>query len=290
MTLHESNNPGVSQPKVEPQGGMPVDLLLVRHGQSEGNVALDKAKEGDLSWMTEEYRNRSSANYRLSPLGRQQAAAAGAWIRRWLASFGDGVDFDRIYCSPFARTRETAALLALPRAQWQLEPLLRERDFGLWEGLGKAEIAEEFKRSWAQKQRNRFLWRPESGESTPDLDLRSREMLATFARELGGGQVLCVTHEDVMWAFRFRLEKMTVDQWIKAVEHETHDEIVNGGILHYTRVTDQGVVAPKFARMRLIDPSKPDAAQWRTIERPRFDNDELLDQVSEIPPLAPPPT
>ncbi len=65
--------------------------------------------------------------------------------------------------TPIARTRETAVLLDLSSAEWQLEPLLRERDFGLWEGLGKGEVKAEFARSAAQKERNRFLWRPESG-------------------------------------------------------------------------------------------------------------------------------
>lgn len=30
--------------------GMPNNLVLVRHGQSEGNVAVEAAKKGDLSF------------------------------------------------------------------------------------------------------------------------------------------------------------------------------------------------------------------------------------------------
>lgn len=101
--------------------------------------------------------------------GRNQAVLAGDWIRSWVSEHAPG-GFDRLYCSPFVRTRETAALLDLPNAQWQLESLLRERDFGLWEGLGKQEIKQRFSTSFEQKARHKFLWRPECGESTPDLD------------------------------------------------------------------------------------------------------------------------
>lgn len=266
--------------------GMPRDLILVRHGESEGNAVLDAAKRGDKSLMTDEFLARSAADYRLSPGGRVQADRAGGWIRDWMAE--EGFDaFDRLYCSPFARACETAATLALHRAEWQLEPLLRERDWGLWEGLDKTATAERFPISTGQKVRNKFLWRPECGENTPDVDMRAREMLGTFARELPGRRVICVTHEDVMWAFRFRLEKLTVGQWL---QHEASDkaehQIVNCAVLHYTRVAEDGTVGAKFVRVRLVDPANPNAANtWRSIMRPTFTNDDLLEQVGYIPPL-----
>lgn len=264
---------------------MPVDLFLVRHGESEGNVALNAAKNHDLSLMTEAFRSRSAADYRLSVEGRRQAERAGEWIRDWMSHSGVAA-FDRFYCSPFARTRETAALLRVPGATWQLEPLLRERDFGLWEGKARPVTNEVFAASTALKERNKFLWRPEGGESTPDLDMRARDVLATLARELPGRRVLCVTHEDVMWAFRFRLEKMTIEDWLETQRDDRHD-IVNCAILHYTRTAsdDRTETADKFARVRLVDPANPAAAEWHRIERPRFTDDELLDQLSKITPL-----
>ena len=262
---------------------MPQDLILVRHGQSEGNVALNAAKRGDTSHMTEAYRQRSAADYRLTDKGRRQAALAGQWIRNWMSEREVEL-FDRLYCSPYVRTRETAAHLGLPEAAWHLEPLLRERDWGLWEGLGRDETREKFPTAFAQKTRNRFLWRPECGESTPDLDLRAREMFATLARELAGQTALCVTHEDVMWAVRFRLEKMTIERWLEAVERDA-DDIPNCGILHYTRRTEDGTVEPKFTRMRLVDPADEGSGDWQTIDRPRFSNEELLGQVEEVVPL-----
>ncbi len=89
-------------------------------------------------------------------------------------------------------------------------------------------------------------------------------------------------------ASRKWLEKMSVDEWIDAVENEAQGAIVNGGILHYTRIGADGNAGSKFARVRLVDPKDPEAAVWKTIERPRFSNQELLAQVSLIPPLTQP--
>jgi len=60
---------------------MPIDLLLVRHGESEGNVAMSLSRKGDDRYFTPEFRNRHSSSYRLTPQGEAQAMAAGAWIR-----------------------------------------------------------------------------------------------------------------------------------------------------------------------------------------------------------------
>jgi NAD+ kinase len=264
--------------------GMPLDLLLVRHGESEGNVALEADKGGDATLARDDaYRQRSTSDYRLSELGVRQALTAGDWIRNWMAA-GDVQRFDRMYCSPFVRTRETAASLRLPDARWQLEPLLRERDWGLWEGRGVDETKALFPISSEQRRRNRFLWRPECGESTPDMDLRARDMLATFARELSGKRVICVTHEDTMWAFRLRLEKWTLEHWNERRTNETHD-IHNCGILHYTRVRSDGTVADRFDRVRVIDPLGDSETEWETNERPLFSDDDLMAQVEQVPHL-----
>lgn len=264
-------------------GAMPLDLFLVRHGESEGNVALDAAKRGDRRLLTPEYLARSTADYRLTGKGRAQAAAAGRWVRSWMEEVGIE-RFDRLYCSPFVRARETAGLLDVPDAAWQLESLLRERDFGLWEGHSKSESAKKYPWSFEYRRRHKFLWRPECGESTADIDMRVREILGTLAREMAGRRVLCVTHEDVMWAFRYRLEKMTIDEWLEREEAED-PPIVNCGILHFSRTTADGWVAEKFARMRLVDPLDPESSTWTDIERPRFANRDLLEQVEELPHL-----
>jgi broad specificity phosphatase PhoE len=60
---------------------MPVDLVLVRHGESEGNIAHALSKSGDDRHYTPEFRARHSSTWRLSDRGVEQARIASASLR-----------------------------------------------------------------------------------------------------------------------------------------------------------------------------------------------------------------
>lgn len=96
-------------------------LLLVRHGQSEGNAA--GVIQGRLDPP-------------LTPLGREQARALAERLRA-----GDAAA--RIVASPLARARATAEIVAdalgLPLTE---EPRLMEYDFGEASGLTPAAVRE----------------------------------------------------------------------------------------------------------------------------------------------------
>jgi hypothetical protein len=129
---------------------MPVDLVLVRHAESEGCLAHERSKVSshlpfsrhkahslqhgdDSDWQNPGFRNRHTSRYRLSDKGRRQAQIAGQWVRTLLraivmmASRAD-VDpqikenvskkFDWYLCSEYVRAMETAALLDLDNAHW----------------------------------------------------------------------------------------------------------------------------------------------------------------------------
>lgn len=103
----------------------PTTLVLVRHGVTAHT--LEKRFSGGLT----------SANPGLSEEGRAQIGAVG----HWLAPMADRVD--AVIASPVRRTRESADLLAqtlgLAVAE---EPGFAEMDFGAWDGLTFAEVAE----------------------------------------------------------------------------------------------------------------------------------------------------
>ena len=102
---------------------MPINLVVVRHGQSEGNIANRMSEAGDHSAYTEQFMNRHSSSFRLTEKGRRQAALAGSYIRKeFLDKWGNG--FDRYLTSDYNRAMETASLLTLPNAMWQTESYL----------------------------------------------------------------------------------------------------------------------------------------------------------------------
>ena len=77
---------------------MPKRLVQIRHGQSEANVVQKNIIELDPEVVREIYA-RPDWMQRLSPLGIEQAKAAGNWIRR---EIGMLAGFDVIYVSPLS--------------------------------------------------------------------------------------------------------------------------------------------------------------------------------------------
>ena len=100
-------------------------IWLVRHGLTEWNTRQRFCGHSDIP---------------LTAQGRVQAR----WLARWLQE----EKISTIYTSDLARARETAEIIASRRAQAvpvKVSPAWREIDFGAWEGLTYAEIAEQFK-------------------------------------------------------------------------------------------------------------------------------------------------
>lgn len=107
-------------------------LLLLRHGESEGNRT--RVVQGQLT------------HYGLTPLGREQAEAAG----RRLA----GLEIDALYSSHLRRARETADIVAAHTGHEVIElPDLQEYGFGEAQGLTWDEVRERFDvvgRAWGR--------------------------------------------------------------------------------------------------------------------------------------------
>ena len=100
----------------------PTRVVLVRHGESEGNVDLDI------------YRTKPDAARRLTPKGRAQAVEAGKKLK---ADIGDSkVHF---IVSPYTRTRETLhGILQAFDDPSQInaiveDPRIREQEFGMYQ-------------------------------------------------------------------------------------------------------------------------------------------------------------
>ena len=104
--------------------GMPLDLYVIRHGESEANVIISAGEQGDNSLYTQDNVTVPDRSWRLTATGRKQADCIG----RWLVS--QQPLFDRYLVSPYVRTRETAATMALPKAKWEETRVLRERSWG----------------------------------------------------------------------------------------------------------------------------------------------------------------
>jgi broad specificity phosphatase PhoE len=132
-------------------------LLLVRHAETDWNA------DGRLQGQTDRP---------LSDFGRRQAQRLAGELER--------EEIEAIYSSDLSRARETAEILGerlgLPVA---LDPELREKDWGTWEGLTAFE-------------RDRVEFVGESTEAHQERMLRALRRISD--RHPGSGCVLVVTH------------------------------------------------------------------------------------------------
>jgi broad specificity phosphatase PhoE len=145
-------------------------LLLVRHGETDWNR--------DGRWQ-------GGSDTRLNDLGREQAQA--------LAEQLDG-EIDVLYSSDLARARETAEIVAAKLGlEIRLDPRLRERGFGSWEGLTTVEIEERF----ADAHR-RWLAGEGAGaddaETFEDFSARVEDFLSDVLCLHPGEEVLVISH------------------------------------------------------------------------------------------------
>jgi NAD+ kinase len=256
--------------------------VLVRHGQSEGNVAKRRSEAGDHSIFTPEFKARHTASYRLSGLGQEQARTAGAYIVG--EYFRDGVGFDRYITSEYNRAMETAGLLNLPGASWYCDFNLTERDWGNLEGLSQEERQERFGDALRMQENEPFFWRPDNGESFNQVCMRVDRVLQTLHRECSDKRVVIVCHGEVMWAFRVRLERMSQIRFKELhLSKRSEDRIYNCQLFHYTRRNPQTkMLGPYASWLRMIRPTEKPVWEtpWQEIIRPRYTSQELLDRVA----------
>jgi len=264
---------------------MPIDLVLVRHGESEANAAKRRAERGDATAYSAQFRNRHTRSLRLTKVGREQASAAGQWLTREF--LGGPVGFDRYITSEYVRAMETAGLLSLPHAVWFRHFYLTERDWGDLELLPPDEREKKFGAAMRMRDIEPFFWAPPNGESFAALCLRLDRVLHTLHRECSDKRVLIVCHGEVMWAFRVLLERMSQTRFKKLhLSKKPGDRIVNCQVLHYTRRNpDTGELAKYANWMRAVRPTRKRVwtSGWQTFERPRYSNEELLKVVRRSP-------
>jgi broad specificity phosphatase PhoE len=143
-------------------------LLLVRHGESTWNA--------DGRWQ-------GQADPPLSPLGEQQAADAAVHV----------APIDAVWSSDLARARRTAEIIAGARSvDVRVDPRLRERDAGEWQGYTRAEIQELWP-GYLESDR-----RPAGYETDDELLARVLRAIDEIGAAHDGGAVLVIVHGGVV--------------------------------------------------------------------------------------------
>lgn len=263
---------------------LPIDLILVRHGQSEGNLANKASRKGDNSFFTPEFLDRHSRNFRLTDKGIEQAKSAGEWLKKNVQTA-----FDRFYVSDYIRAKETAYYLNLSKPEWRVEYQLRERDKALMDNCPADEQKKLFEMEQRQYEIDRFLSYPAGGgESIPMLCLRLKtDFLSHLTRECSDKQIIAVCHGHVMRALQLELENLGHDDFIRLDSSEKpEDKIRNCQILWYTRRDPSSgkIAGNHLVATRSICPwDKNGDYGWRSIIRKKYSNEELFAEIQKYP-------
>lgn len=183
----------------------PKNIVLVRHGQSEGNV------------NKEIYKTKPDYALRLTATGMAQALMAGNYLREIL-----GKSLPQFYVSPFWRTRDTYFQI---RKAWQSEhgtdlfknfyedPRLREQE---WHGSLPVDGYDQD----AEKNRDEFghfYYRFNGGESCADVFDRVSDFMNTLNRDFEKPtfpeNCVIVTHGMTLRVFLMRWFHLSVEEF-----------------------------------------------------------------------------
>lgn len=217
----------------------PRHLVLVRHGQSEGDVRRQEGTRALKHPMQEQQ----------TEIGHKQSQIAGIWIAKYIFGIYNFEYFDQYLTSPLIRTKQSADSLGLS-ANWTDEPRLAERDRGVVQGLTQLMHKETYPESYTAMHEHPFHWVPPSGESILAV---SHRVGAVFNELADAGAVLIMTHRDVLWAAQVPLDGLSVDDAEKLDTSIIH----NSQVVHYTNINPKSgeIDSTQLTWKRSVDPS-----------------------------------
>lgn len=184
---------------------MVTTLYLIRHGAVEG----DGVK-----------RYNGSVDVPLSETGIRQIEASAAFIgdhlgnpafskhMSYLKDIHTGKEISRrkseveetpalsaVYCSDLSRAIRSAEIIAAPfKLAPVINPGLRERSFGVWEGMTFTEIKESYPAEFGLWAGNPLKYSPPEGEQTDDVRDRAIGAFNSIMEKHDGDYIAIVAH------------------------------------------------------------------------------------------------
>ena len=165
------------------------DILLIRHGETLWN---------------QQGRMQGQHDSPLTPLGLQQARQLGRRLKQ--------VAFFALYSSDLGRAHQTARCIADETGhEIASDPDLRERSFGIFEGLTNNEIKTRYPEHYEPFAKRDPQYAMPHGESASQFRERCVGCLETIARRHGDETIVVVTHGLVLDALYRMACKMALD-------------------------------------------------------------------------------
>lgn len=147
-------------------------LILIRHGETDWNV---------------QGRWQGHTDIPLNQNGHEQS--------RQLANDLKNDHIDAIYTSDLQRARQTARLLSEEKGvAIQVDPRLREINLGVWEGLTRPEIEENYLKELEERRIDQFNVAAPEGETGAQVQKRSLAAIGDIMSRHPTGSVAIIAH------------------------------------------------------------------------------------------------
>jgi probable phosphoglycerate mutase len=151
-------------------------LTVVRHGETEWNIAM---------------RLQGMQNSNLTERGLEQARQTASALR--------ARKFDVLISSDLERALQTAALINIyHKLPIEKSYSIRERNFGVMEGMTREEIQEKFPETFQGYMLRKDTYQIPEGESLVQFYQRITEGLEQIVTQNKGKSVLLITHGGVL--------------------------------------------------------------------------------------------
>lgn len=164
----------------------PKRVVLVRHGESEGNVRSPNDTSFD---------NKANHEFALTKKGAQQAQLTGKYVQ---AKYGK---FDSYFCSTFRRTQETLSFL-YPEVVPVIDSRLNELWRGVWHTMPKKKVLALYpEESHIRDREGEYHYRPPGGQSCQDVEVMIHSFIHCLRIDYTDKNVLISAHGNWMLLF-----------------------------------------------------------------------------------------
>jgi probable phosphoglycerate mutase len=164
-------------------------IYLIRHGETMWN--REKRLQGHI-------------DIGLNEVGHQQAdRLAKSMVDKKISA---------IISSDLSRAIDTAKPIALHhQLELSLDPALRERHYGLMQGLSHQEIADHHPQHHQAWKKRDIHFQPENGESLVQFNDRVVTAIASWAKKYAGQEIAIVAHGGVLDCLNRAARKVALD-------------------------------------------------------------------------------
>lgn len=199
---------------------MVTTLYLIRHGETEGSetrrykgsIDVPLSKKGikqikrTSAFLKENIKKQASSKYLsyLRDIHKTKGSRRGQGGIHPSQCYGERKGsretqrLAAVYTSNLSRAVKSAEIIARP---YKLKPIqmkeLRERSFGIWEGMSFTEIKERYPEEFSAWAGNPLKYSPIEGESTVEVEKRVMKAVNTILKKHKGDEIAIVSHGGV---------------------------------------------------------------------------------------------